>query len=49
MIPKKHASHPMGWETSKSDKEGAKYGKEGSPKEEAFDRKQMTVPKPMKK
>ena len=48
MTPTKHASHPMKWETSKSDKEGSKYGKEGSRKEESYDRKQM--PKvPMKK
>jgi hypothetical protein len=40
MTPKKHASHPMKWETSKADVEGMKYGKEGSRKEEAFDRKQ---------
>ena len=43
MIPAKHASHPMGWETSKADKESQKYGKEGSKKEEAMDRKMMTT------
>lgn len=41
MIPTKHASHPMKWETSKMDKETSKYGKEGSKKEELMDRKQM--------
>lgn len=48
MIPTKHASHPMKWESSKMDKEAKDYGKEGSKKEELMDRKQM--PKlPMKK
>ena len=45
MIPKKHASHPMGWETSKADKESQKYGKEGSAKEESMDRKMMSAPR----
>jgi hypothetical protein len=48
MIPSKHSSPPGKWETTKGDKETGRYGKEGSKKEEAFDRKQMTVPKPRK-
>jgi hypothetical protein len=49
MIPKKHASHPMGWETSKADKESMKNGKEGSKSEEKFDKKQDSMPKPKMK
>ena len=41
MIPSKHSSHPGKWETTKGDKETGRQGKEGSKKEEAFDRKQM--------
>lgn len=48
MIPAKHSSHPQKWETSKGDKESGRYGKEGSKREEAMDRKQMNVPKPRK-
>ena len=49
MIPKKHSSLPGKWETTKQDKEGAKYGKEGSAAEEKFDKKQMSMPKPKTK
>jgi hypothetical protein len=49
MIPKKHASHPMGWETKKQDTESVKYGKEGSTSEEKFDKQQMSMPKPKMK
>lgn len=49
MIPSKHASHSQKWETSKKDKEGSKYGKEGSASEEKFDKKQMSMPKPKMK
>jgi hypothetical protein len=46
MIPKKHVSHPMKWESSPKDVETSKYGKEGSKSEEMFDKKQMPkVPK----
>lgn len=48
MIPSKHASIPGKWENTKGDKESGRYGKEGSKREEAADRKQMSVPKPRK-
>jgi hypothetical protein len=41
MTPNKHASHPMKWESSPKDVETGKNGKEGSKREELFDRKQV--------
>lgn len=49
MLKKSHSSMPGGWESSKKDIEGKRYGKEGSKKEETYDRKQMPkMPKPLK-
>lgn len=48
MLKKPHKSHPQKWESSPKDLERMGFGPEGSPKEEAFDKKQMPKMPPMK-